>query len=86
MNTRPHNVCERPSLQLPERHIKGNCGTQEPLASRACDNRSIKSGSLDIDTTHAHKRQSQAQYPVLCKPSAGVAGLIAICGSVSGKG
>lgn len=36
VNTRPHNVCERlfawaqASLQLPERHIKVNRGTQEP--------------------------------------------------------
>lgn len=48
-------VCVQALLWLPERHIKVNRGTQKPLASRACDNRGIKSGSLDTVTVHAHK-------------------------------
>lgn len=66
LNTRPHKVCARDfslSLRLPERHIKVNCGTQEPLDSRACDNRGIKSGSLDTNTAHAHKGNRKLNIP-----------------------
>lgn len=66
VNTRPHKACAKDFslwLQLPERHVKVNRGTLKLLASRAHDDRGIKSGSLDFDTTHAGKGSYNLDVP-----------------------